>query len=120
MHAAPAATQFHWMFQVQHFVINDVFHGKARNPGVIESAAHDDGIVSRIVMTEPVPGVVAAPGYLRPSQQAVKKSRVQVVENVLQIVVLALSALNALAAAHLAYQVGFLADILTANMPAIA
>jgi len=82
MHATAAAAQFHGMFQVQHFVINDVLHSVVGNSGVIEDAAHDDGIVGRIVVAKPVAGVIAAPSHPRPAQQAEKESGIQVVENI--------------------------------------
>ena len=64
MHAATAPAQLHGMFQVQHLVIDDVFHRVAGNPRMIEDATHDDGVVGGIVVAKAVAGVVAAPGHL--------------------------------------------------------
>ena len=50
MHASAAAAKLHGMLEVEHLVIDDVLHCVARNPGVVEDTAHDDGVVGRIVM----------------------------------------------------------------------
>jgi len=63
MHAAAAASELDRMLEVQHLVINDVIHDIAGNMRVIESAADDDGIVSRVVVAEPVSGLDRAPGH---------------------------------------------------------
>src|SRR5580692_4791540 len=119
MHAATAPAQFHGMFQMQHFVVNDVFHGVGRNPRVIEDAAHNDGIVGGIVMAQPVASVIAAPGHLRPSQQTKEKSLVQLFKNSLEVVSPALSTLDSLAAADLTHDVSLPGDVLTGNIAPI-
>ena len=100
MHAAAAATQFDGMLQVQHFVINDVFHRVAGNSRVIEDAADDDRVMSGIVVAEPVASMVAAPSHPRSSQQAIEESLVQIFENIFQIVDSSLGTIDPLAAAH--------------------
>src|SRR5579864_7776569 len=78
MHTAPAAAQFHGMLEVQHFVVNDVFDRVARNSRVVEDPTDNYGIVRRIVVAESVASVIAAPGHLWSSQQAIKESPVQI------------------------------------------
>jgi len=119
MHAAAAATQFHGMLQVQHLVIDDVFHGVRGNSRVIEYTAHDDGIVGGIVMAEAVAGVVAAPCHLGSGQQAVEESRVQVLENIFQIVGSTLCTFDSFTPAHLSDEVSFLRDVVARNVAAI-
>src|SRR5580700_3570834 len=119
MHAAPAPTQFDGMFQVQHFVVNDVFHSVGRNPRVIEDAAHDDGIVGGIVVAQPVPSMIAAPSHLGPSQQTIEKSPVQLFKDSLEVVSPALGTLDSLPAAHLTHDVSLPGDVLTRNIAAI-
>ena len=119
MHAAAAAAELHRMFQVQHFVIDDVFDGVAGNSGMIKNAAHHDGIMGGVVVAKAVAGVVAAPSHSGSSQQAVEESCVEVVENVFQIVSSALGTFDSLAAAHLTNKMSFSGDVLTGNIAAI-
>src|ERR1700733_6577671 len=120
MHAATAAAQLHGMFQVQHFVIDDVFDGVAGNSGMIKNAAHHDSVMGGIVVTKAVAGMVAAPSHSGSSEKAVEESRVEVVENVFQIVSPALRTLDSLAATHLTNKVSFSGDVLTRNVTSIA
>ena len=102
VHTAAATAQLHGMLQVQHLVVDDVFHGVAGNPRVVEDAAHDDSIVRRVVMPQPVASVVSAPGHPRPSEQAIKELLVQLFKDIVQIVGSALGTFDPLAPAHLA------------------
>ena len=52
------------MFQVQHFVIQDVFDYVAGDAGMVEDPADDDGVVGGVVVAEPVAGVEL---FYRPS-----------------------------------------------------
>ena len=112
VHTAAAAAQFYRMLQVKHLVIDDVFDRVARNPRLVENAAHHDGIVSGIVMAEPVASVVAAPGHARPSQQAIKEPLVQIFKDIFQIIRSPLRTFDSLASTHLPQQVSFLGDVL--------
>ena len=74
------------MLQVQHLVIDNVLNSAPRHMGVIEDAAHDDGVVRRIVVAEGAARMVAAPGHLRASHQPVEEAVIQVVEDGVQVV----------------------------------
>lgn len=62
-----AATKPDWMFQVKHFVIDDVLDGATRHPRMIEGAAYDNRVVSGIVVPQATAGASAAPSHLRSS-----------------------------------------------------
>src|ERR1700688_3576171 len=112
MHAATTSPQFHRMFEVQHLVVNDVLHRVGGNSRVVKDAAHDDSIVGGIVVAEAVASMIAGPGHLRRSEQAVKESLVQIFKDNFEVVGSPLGSFDSLAAAHLAYEVCFPGDIL--------
>jgi len=116
MHTTPAPTQLHRMLQVQHLVIDDVFDDVLRNAMIIEYPADDDCVVRRVVMPEPVTRAIAAPGHLRTSQQAMEEPEVQLIEYRLEIISVSLCRRNALAAAHLPYQVSLTRHVLGRNI----
>src|SRR5204862_7681371 len=93
------------MFQVQHLVIHAVFDRATRHRRMVEDATYDNRIVSRVVMSETIAGMIAAPGHLRPGQESIKETGVQFVKHFLQIVSLTTGRLNELAAANLPQQV---------------
>src|ERR1700704_2410937 len=102
MNQSSAAAQLDRMPQVQHLVIDQILNGVKRHACGIENTADDDGVVRGIVMSQAAQGFVAAPGHLRSSHQAVEEAKIQVVKNLVQVVMLALWAFNALASAQLA------------------
>lgn len=104
MHQPPAAAQLYRMPQVQHFVIDEILDRIERHAGAVKNAAHDDGIVRGVVMSQTAQRVAAAPCHLRARHQAMKEAQVQVVKNLVKVVILSLWALNAFAPAHLADQ----------------
>src|SRR5208337_1280635 len=81
VHTSPAPPEFDRMLQVQHLVEEDVFDGIAWNARVVEDAADDDGVVSRVIVAETAAGVVLAPGELRASHESVEKAAIEVVED---------------------------------------
>jgi len=105
---------------MEHLVEHDVLDHKARHSRVIEDAADDDGVVGGIVMTEPVAGVVAAPGELRAAHQAVEESAVQVLEDFVQMIVVAGGGVDLLSSAHLADEAGLRSDVMAGDVAAIA
>ena len=119
VHTAAAAAQFYGVLQVKHLVVDDIFDGVARNARVVEDAAHHDGVVGRIVMAEPVASVVAAPSHVRPGQQSVKESLVQIFKNIFQVIGSSLRTFDSLASTHLPHQVSFSGDVLRGDMSAI-
>ena len=112
--------QFDRVFQMQHFVEDDVFNGVARHAWVIENAADDDGVVGGVVMAETAAGVVLAPAELRAAQESVKKAAVEVVEDFLQMVMMAAGGVDVLASAHLANEPRFGSNIVARNVASIA
>src|ERR1039458_9753660 len=86
VHAAPAAAQPDWVLQVQHLVVNDVFHSVAGNGELIEDAADNNRIVRRIVVSEDAAGLRRTPAHARTAQQSMKEAPVQVLENRIEII----------------------------------
>jgi hypothetical protein len=119
MHQATAAAELDRMPQVQHLMIDEIFNGKERDARGIENAADDDGVVRRIIVSQASQGLVAAPGHLRPSHQAMKEAKIQIVKNLVKIIMLALRALNAFASAQLTDELGFLRHGMAAGVFAV-
>src|SRR5438552_10142328 len=64
--------------------------------------------------------MISAPRHLRPGQESIKKACVQLVEDLLQVISVATSRMDSLAAAYLPHQVSLLGDIVAGNISAIA
>ena len=120
VHAAAAAPEFYRMLQMQHLVEQDVFDGVAGHAWMVEDAADDDGVVGGIVVAGTAAGVVPAPGELRASHEPVEEAVVEVVEDFLQMVVVAAGGVDVLASAHLADEARLGGNIVAGNMAAIA
>src|SRR5450631_263261 len=75
---AAAAPQSHWMLEMEHLVIHDVLDGGAGHPRMVEDTTDDDGIMRGIVMAKAVASAIAAPCHLRPSQQAMEESYIEI------------------------------------------
>ena len=95
VHTAPAAPQFHGMFQVKHLVVNNVLDRVTRDPGMVEDPTDHDGIMRRIVMAEAVAGVIAALGHLGTCQESEKETLIEVLEDLVEVVHLAARGLYA-------------------------
>jgi len=108
------------MFQVQHFVVEDVLDGVTRHSRIVEDAADDDGIVGGIVVAEAAAGVVLAPGKLGASEESVEKAAVEFVEDFFEVVVVSAGRADVLAPAHLADEAGFGGNVVSGNVAAIA
>ena len=119
MHHSPAAAELDGMPQMQHFMIDEVLDGKEGDARRIENAADDNGVVRWIVMAEHAERFVAAPGHLRPGHQAVKKTGIQIVKNLVKIVVPAFGIFNALAPAKLADELRLLRHGVASNIFAV-
>jgi len=78
---------------------------------MIEDAAHHDGVVRRIVMSQALARVHLAPCHLRPGQQPVKETLIQVVENFLEVIDMPSRRSNAFAAPNLPHQVRLGGDV---------
>lgn len=93
---------------VEHFVKHDVLHGEAGGIGAVEKAAEDDGLVGRVPVAEVGSGGGAAPGEGNSGDRAVEVAGVNVVEELLEVVVIAGGAAGVFAAVGLAeaFEVG--------------
>ncbi len=76
MNAAAASPQFHGMFEMQHFVINDVVDGIAGDPWVIEYPADYNGVVGGIIVAQSIAREIFAPGQERAAKQTAEESRI--------------------------------------------
>ena len=74
------------MFQVQHFVIEQIFDGVTRARRPVENAAHHNRVVRGVVMAQRTLGHPLAPGQFRPPQHPAEEPRVQRIENLFQMV----------------------------------
>jgi hypothetical protein len=117
-----AATGFHadWMFQVKHLVIQQVLDGASRSVGSVEDAADDDGVVGRVVVAKHAARVVGAPGKRGAAQESVEEARVQRVEDLIEVVVVAGVGRETLAASGLSNVLGLSGDGFRGDMAAIA
>src|SRR5260370_34729600 len=101
MHTPAAAAQLDRMPQEQHFVIHQIFDRVPGNGRVIKDPADDNGVVGGIVMPQVLPRMSSAPCHLRSRHQPVEKTTVEIVENLLEMIVLAGGAVNAFSSAYL-------------------
>ena len=115
-----AASQFDWVLQVEHLVVEDVLDDEAWNAGIVEYAADDNRVVGGIVVAEAVTGVFAAPGELRAAHQSVKEAAVEIVENFLEMVMMTAGGVNMLASTHLAHKAGFGGEVVAGDITAVA
>src|SRR5262252_3442025 len=74
---ATAAAQPHRVLQVEHLVVDDVVQNIARDGGMIEDSADDDGVVCWVVVAEYATGFRLAPTHSRTRHQAIKETGVQ-------------------------------------------
>src|SRR5215469_8187008 len=101
VHAAPAAVELHRMPQMQHLVINDVFHGVPGNRRMIKKAADHDRVMSGIVVTEEITRTPLAPTHLGTSHHPSKQAKIEVLKEGFQVVHSPLWRRHAFAAAYL-------------------
>jgi len=108
------------MFQVQHFVKEDVLDRIARDARIIEEAADDDRVMSGVVVAQTVAGLVAAPRKSWTPHEAVKEAAVQVFENLFKVILPPASRVDVFASAHLANEPRLGRHVVTKNVSAIA
>jgi len=101
-------------------VVEDVLDHVARDARVVEDSADDDGVVGWVVVPEAVAGVVAAPGELGASHEAMEKAAVEVVEEVFEVVVVSAGGTDLLASSHLPHEPCFRCEIVAGNIAAVA
>jgi hypothetical protein len=119
MHGAAAAAKLDRMPQMQHLMIDEIFNGIERNARRVKNAADDDGVMRGIIVAQTSQGLVTAPGHLWSSHKAVEEAKIQVVKNLVEIIVLAVRTLNALASAQLTNELRLLRHGMTAGVLAI-
>src|ERR1700743_2430719 len=102
MYQPATASQFNWMSQVQHFVIDQIVNGILRHAWAVKDTAYDNRVVCGIIMAKAAQRLAAAPGHLRSRHEAVEEAKIQVVKNLVKVVILAFGAFNVFASANLA------------------
>ncbi len=120
MDAAPAASQLDGMLKVQHLVVHDVFHGTARDGKMVKDAADDDRIVCGIVVPQDAASSDLTPTHAWPRHQSVKKTRIQIFEDSVEIVEVTLRRAQPLVSAHLPDQVGLAHNVMAGDVSAVA
>jgi len=96
--AAAEAAHLHWMLEVEHLVVEQIFDGVARARGAVEDAADDDRVVGGVVVAEGALGHAFAPGKFGAAEQSAEEAGVKGVEDFFEIVEVAVRAGVALAA----------------------
>src|SRR6266404_7447218 len=107
------------MLQVEHFVKHNVLNHKARHARMVEDAADHDGVVGGVVVAEAVAGVVAAPGELGATHQAVEEAAVQVFKDFFQMILMTGGGLDLLSSADLADEARLSGDVMAGYVAAI-
>src|SRR5438270_13735967 len=65
VNATAAAVQLHWMFQVQHFMIDEILDCIEWHVGTIKDPTDHDGVVRRIIVAEALTRRMTAPRHQR-------------------------------------------------------
>src|SRR5580765_2794777 len=104
------------MFQVEHLVVDDVFEYVARDAGMVEDSADNNGVMSGIVVAQNASCLGLAPAHSRTGHEAVEEASVQVFEDRVEIVEVAARRAEQLAATHLADQMGFSDDFMAGDI----
>jgi hypothetical protein len=94
------------VLQVEHLVVEQILDRAPRRIGSVEDAAHDNGVVGGIVVAQRSAGMMGAPGQRWSAQQTVEETRVNRLEDFVEIVMMAGGGGKALAAAGLANLLG--------------
>lgn len=89
---------------MQHFVINEVLHRIPRHSRMIKHPADDDCVVGGIVMSEHITCNVPAPRHLRTRHKPVEKSRIERLEDLIEIIELPVWRLDPLSPSQMPYQ----------------
>ena len=108
------------MLQVQHLVVDDIFHRTTGNPGMIKNTAHHDRVMRGVVVSQVIAGMPLAPCHPWTRQETVKEARVQVLKNTFEVVHLALGGVDALATAELPHEMGFVDQVMAGDVLPIA
>jgi hypothetical protein len=120
VNAAASGFDAHGMLEVQHLVVEKILDGAARSIGAVEDAADHDGVVRGVVVAEHAAGVVGAPGEDRAPEKAVEEARIERVEDLVEVEVVAHWGENSLAAASLADVFGLTRDCFGGDVAAVA
>jgi hypothetical protein len=118
--AAAAGFDADGMLEVEHLVIEQIFDGAAWGVGAVEDAGDDDGVVGGVVVAEHAAGGVGGPGEGGAAEEAVEEASVEGLEDLVEVVVMALGGGDTLAAANLADVLGLAGDGLGTDMAAVA
>ena len=108
------------MLEVKHLVVEEVLDCAARGVGAIEDAGDDDGVVRGVVVAEHAACCVGGPGEGWTAEESVEETGVEGLEDLVEIVVVALSGGDALASAGLTDVLGLAGDGFGADVAAVA
>jgi hypothetical protein len=108
------------MLEVEHLVVEEVFDGAAGRVGTVEHAADDDGVVGGVVVAEHAAGVVGAPGEGGAAEESVEETRVERLEDFVEVVVVTGGGGEAFAAAGLTDVLGLAGDGFGRDVAAVA
>lgn len=106
VNAATHTACFYGMFEMKHFVIEEILDGVARARWPIEDAADNDGVVGSVIVAQRTLGIVLAPGEVRAAQHAAEEAGIQRVEDLIEMKETTLGAEVALASAGMADEFG--------------
>ena len=120
VNAAAASLHANRMFEVEHLVVEEILDSATRRVRPIEDAADDDRVVRGIVVTQHAAGMMSRPRQSRPSEKSMKETRVEGVEDLVEIEVMANRSEDSLAAAGLANVFGLFRDGLGRHMAPVA
>lgn len=99
MNTSAYAARPHRVLEMKHFMVEQVLDCIAWTGGPVEDAAHDNGVMRRVVVAKRAFGVVLAPSEVRAAEQPAEETQVQRVEDFFEMVVATLGPKVALAAA---------------------
>src|SRR5438477_541286 len=101
VHAPSSGLHPNRMLEVQHLVIQQILDRAARRVRPVEHPAHHDGVMRCIVVAKHPPRMVRAPREGGPSKQPMKKTPVQALKHLVQIIVVPLGGQDGLASTRL-------------------
>ena len=119
MHTPSAAAQLDWMLQVEHLVIEQIFHRIFWHLPLIKNPADYNRVVRRIIVAQALSREVIAPCELWTSHQSIEEPAIQLLKNLIQIIELTFWRVDPFASPNLPYEMCFLRDVVARDVAAI-